>query len=282
MKKTGVLILAGVISVILLSCGSGVTKKNNNDLAKLNLKGKIESLQYNLYEVDDENDYELIDDCKQSETWLMIGYHADWDITGALLGLITSYSLKFDENGNIVKISNYDKWNITYNEEDNVKNGETWRFENDRDPLKFKYIYDDEGTLTGKKAKYNDVIVTIKYKYNDDGVLSVINAKWEGEEDGEEECDILRIKYNEKMQVEKLIYVNDDYTVIIIFDYDANKNVSKTTIYTDDVEEIYSFSKYKYDKQGNWIKCRILHKFNEDAAGDHDKHYVVTRKIRYE
>ena len=73
------IILAGIIAISLISCGGGTTQKEtakekvNNDLAKLNLKGKVMSLQHNLFRVDDEND-ELNEEYKLSGKEFFFGY----------------------------------------------------------------------------------------------------------------------------------------------------------------------------------------------------------------
>jgi len=272
MKRVRMFILAGGAMICLVSCGSGMTQKEkvNNDLAKLNLKGKVVSLQHNLFMVDDEYD-ELNEENKRSKVRVLVGYHANWSIAGALLGILTSFDLKFDENGNITKITNYERFSITYNEEDNIKTGETWRWERDASLYKYKYTYNDDGQLISKKAKdedYEDKDWTVKYKYNEDGLLSAVTLS---KEDNEE--SIRKIEYINKIQVGSFQYIGDG-PCKIAFEYNENGDVSKITATQDDNKVTWTFSKYKYDEQGNWIKCVVKENDNDSA--------VITRKIRYD
>ena len=224
------IILAGIAAIFFVSCGSGAKQKEkvNNDLAKLNLKGKVMSLQHNLFRVDDESD-ELNEENKRSKGKVLVGYHTDWNISGALLGVITSFDLKFDESGNITKISNYKRFTITYNEDDNIRVGEIWRPDGEDSPIKFKYTY-DEGRLISKKAKYEDEDWTVKYKYNDDGLLSSVTF-YQGDRDDEE--SIRKIDYINKVQVRNFQYMRGDDGGKIMFEYNENGDVSKIT-QTDD------------------------------------------------
>jgi len=264
------IILAGIAAICLVSCRSGT--KVNNDLAKLNLKGKVMSLQHNLFRVEDENE-ELNEERKKSSNKLLISYHTDWNIAGALIGMVTSLDLKFDENGNITKISNYGRFAITYSEDDNMKVGEIWRPDSGDSPIKFKYTY-DEKQLISKKAKRDDGNWTVKYKYNDYGLISSVTFC---QEDIDVEESIREIDYINKIQVGSFRwYARGGAIVKFVFEYNKNGDVSKITHTDNEDKDVITFSKYKYDEQGNWIKCVVKSK------NDNEHCVVITRKIRYD
>ena len=268
---------AGVIAISLVSCENG-TKQKENDLAKLNLKGKVMSLEHNLYKVENEND-ELNEENKESRKSFWVGYHAGWNIAGALLGISTSFDLKFDENGNITKVSNYRRFDITYNlDDDNIRISETWREGGGSgSPYKFKYMY-DKGRLMSKKANADDNDFTVKYKYSDEGLLSSITYS-----EGDNYTEIVNyIKYIDKIHVESLQSTRGNDIYKFVFEYDENYDVSKITRnymrYDDGSKDIYTFSRYKYDEHDNWIKCVV----KEKKADGNVYNYVITRKIRYD
>ena len=185
--------------------------------------------------------------------------------------MMTSFDLKFDESGNITKISNYRRFSITYIEDDNIKVGEIWRHEIEESPIRFKYTYDEE-QLISKKAKYEDEDWTVKYKYNDDGLLSAVTYYV-----GDYEESIRKIDYVNKIQVKSFQYMLGDYNNYkFVFEYNENGDVSKITQTYDEDKDIFTFSKYKYDEQGNWIKCIVKIKEHDDEC------FVITRKIRYD
>ena len=270
-------ISAGIIAISFISCGGGATQeeiakeKVNNDLAKLNLKGKVVRIQQNLYYLENENDELTEKNQERGEQIYHTLFYKDWNVIGEM-SFYTSFEFRFDEKGNVVKVmQNRD---ITYNFDDDIVISETWKYE-DVWSEKWMYKYDEE-RLVSKKPTKDDDSPTFKYKYNDNGMLSKVTEEEKGEK--KKEADL---EYNNEGKIEKV----QDYEFDndgeknngrkIVFEYDENGNVSKMTISKGDDKIVLIFSKYKYDEQGNWIR-RVIKRKDEDYC------IVIIRKIRYD
>jgi len=219
--KNQTLVLTCLSLILLLACSFFDKKqeKSNSDLNKLNLKGKVVSIQQQLYKVEDETD-DLTNEVGVGIKWYYSVMHTNvWDI---LSYLNYSFEINFDKSGNIIKIKS-SEYDVTYNFEDNIKTGETWRRDYDAQFVKFKYIY-HEGLLASKKTNHDDDITTWKYKYNERGVLSELTITSNNGDDGG-----VYFEYDSKGKIEEIQWYKNEggkktNTDKVILDYDESGN----------------------------------------------------------
>jgi hypothetical protein len=256
--------------------------KFENDLAKKNLNGKIESREVLVYEA-------LIKEGYVTNGATKGGIKTTYNAFGNKVELLT-----YDENKKVVST-----WKYTYDASNNLLEG-NYSDENVR--RKVSYNYDDKNQLTSSDESVNEKLVkqtTYVYDANGNEIgneASFVesNGKSRSEhaydEKGQlretniyDEKDALQLKqlytYNEAGQeIQQSIFTGDNApSYKRKSEYDAKGNKTKDAAFTGDgvvnPSDTYKY-KYEYDENKNWA-TQIRYNYNDVAD------QFIEQKIAY-
>jgi len=259
-----------------------LSPKFENDLAKKNLNGKIESREVLVYDA-------LIKDGYVTNGTAKGGIKTTYNAFGNKVNLLTyneskkvvsTWKYAYDASNNLLE-SNYSDDNvrrkISYNYND--KNQLTFSEESVNEKLvkKTTYVYDEVGNEIGKEASFVESKGKSRseHTYDDKGHLRETNIY--------DEKETLQLKqlytYNEVGQeIQQSIFTGDNTpTYKRKSEYDAKGNKTKDAAFTGDgvvnPSDTYKY-KYEYDENKNWA-TQIRYNYNDVAD------QFIEQKITY-
>ncbi|MDC0339067.1 hypothetical protein OAN33_05975 [Flavobacteriales bacterium] len=262
MRYFVVFILIGLFS----SCDS--SKNIDNDLAELDLKGKVKSIReipYNVIEkfgkvekvsVDEFGDNNLIKFNNLGKGTEFIEYYEDGSLS-------SKYTYKYDDNGNQIEENYYNSDGVlsskdTYKYDVNGNHNEGESYNSDGGLIsKYLYKHDEDGNIIEEIDFDSNGILEYKtiFKYDDKGnPIEENNYKSDGSLVSKN-----TYKYDDKgNQIEENVFNSDGslyYKSTSKYHSNGDKIEMDTESYRDEITERYTFTyEYTYDSEGNWIK----------------------------
>lgn len=292
------------ILVTLISGCADINKSKKNDLAEMNLFGKVKSVK--------ETSYEAVEKFGEIER-------------GEKTVGVDSYYYLFDEFGNLLKKNSYDyvgnlkygfeyeyeydeKQNLTFmgvaSGRDQAKNIIKYRYDDNGnrieeigyDPngnvfMKMTYKYDDNGNLTEEKSYDSDSGIDSKsiYKYDASG-----NKIEDNDFDSEGRISKCTYKYDDKGNKLEVInyFLDGSISGKATYKYDEKSNVIEEYDFNvqftreDDKynTEQMTTCQYEFDSKNNWIKKIVNITWKSDLFEDDDSSNtsnIIEREIEY-
>jgi len=281
---------AFVLLFIVLILSFSSENKQQNDLERANLKGKVKTLrQISFYAVD------KFGEIKKGERggsglFTPDEYYNKYNVKGFIIerveryfgdgdSLILEEIYKYNDKGNKININQFFP---------NGESGkETFKYDDKGNPIelsryypvdsleiswKYTYKYDDNDNIVEKNTYTNGSLEgsLVTYKYDDKDNLTEVSVYTI---DGLLHWKNIFIYDDKGNEIEKNSFQNGSLSWKEISKYDDNGNkIESSNFYQNGVNHKYIY-KYDYDKKNNWIK-RI------DFGGDTPK-YIIERIIEY-
>jgi hypothetical protein len=256
--------------------------KFENDLAKKNLNGKIESREVLVYEALIKDGYVTNGATKGGikTTYNTFGNKVDLLTYNEKKEVVSTWEYAYDASNNLLE-GNYSDENvrrkISYNYNDKNQLTSSEESVNEKLVKKTTYVYDEVGNEIGVEASFLESKGKSRseHAYDDKGYLRETNIY--------DEKDALQLKqlytYNEVGQeIQQSIFTGDNApSYKRKSEYDAKGNKTKDAAFTGDgvvnPSDTYKY-KYEYDENKNWA-TQIRYNYNDVAD------QFIEQKITY-
>ena len=247
-------ILTTLIVSLFISCNNGHTKRTNNDLTNMNLKGSINSIIEKSYSATEKDGkFEKREETPDNSDKLIYTFNTDGNLTEIVGNLFggsgsTRNEMKYDESGK------KNEW-IVFNSDGSIQGRSIYKYDKNgyvTEESRYSQVTPAKGDIT-----YQGKII---YKYDDNG--NKIEEASYGP-DGAKGY-IITLKYDSKgYKIQE-----KDGNHITNYVNDEKGNPIEITL---EGKQRYS---YVYDEKGNWIVQNIFENSVEGA-------YIKERKIKY-